>query len=71
MREIEGSILRMVREDAGLTRTQVVVLLDPPVSIKTLERWEKGESPVTDRTMAQLAMIYRVPRKRLVTGDAR
>ena len=58
----------MVREEAGLTRTQVVALLDPPVSIKTLERWEKGESPSPTERWRQLAMIYRVPRKRLVTG---
>jgi DNA-binding transcriptional regulator YiaG len=65
------SVLRTVREDAGLTREQVCALLDPPVTTKTLERWEKGEYQPDDRRMGQLAMIYRVTRRKLVTGNAR
>ena len=67
----ERSILRTVREDAGLTREQVCQLLDPVISTKTLERWEKGTHTPSDRRMSQLAMIYRVPRRKLVTGNAR
>ena len=67
----ERSILREIREDAGLTREQVCALLDPPISSKTLERWEKGTHHPDDRRMGQLALIYRVPRRKLVTGDAR
>ena len=68
--KIEKSTLWLVREEVGLTRQQVADLLDPPVTAKTLERWEKGASPISDRRMGQLALVYRVPRKRLVT-DAR
>ena len=52
--------LRETREDAGLTRDQVAALLQPPVSSKTIERWEKGSSPVSHQRMRQLALLYRV-----------
>jgi DNA-binding transcriptional regulator YiaG len=63
----EKSILQAVREEVGLTREQVCALLDPVVATKTLERWEKGTTPISDRRMGQLALVYRVPRSRLVT----
>ena len=62
----EKSALWTVREEAGLTRQMVADLLDPPITAKTLERWEKGVSPISDRRMGQLALVYRVPRRKLV-----
>lgn len=47
-------------ETEGLSREQVVRLLDPPVSAKTLERWERGVSPVKRPRLRELAAIYRV-----------
>ena len=63
------SPLRAIREEAGLTREQVCELLDPPVSTKTLERWEKGTTPIKHRRMKQLALIYRVHPRELVKAD--
>lgn len=49
-----------VREAEGLGREYVSRLLDPPVSAKTLERWEKRVSPLPLWRARQLAQIYRV-----------
>jgi DNA-binding transcriptional regulator YiaG len=54
------SPLRAAREKEGLSREAVTRLLDPPVSSKTLERWEKGETPVPGHRLRELAAIYRV-----------
>jgi len=48
------------RRAEGLSREKVVRLLDPPVSVKTLERWERQISPVPAWRIRQLAQIYRV-----------
>ena len=48
------------RDAEGLSREKVVRLLDPPVSAKTLERWERGITPVPQWRVRQLAGIYRV-----------
>lgn len=48
------------REAMGLSRERVAPQLDPPVSAKTLERWEKGITPVPRWRLAQFARLYRV-----------
>lgn len=56
----EKSPIWRVREAEGLSREKVVRLLDPPVSTKTLERWERGVSPIDRWRLRQLAAVYRV-----------
>jgi transcriptional regulator with XRE-family HTH domain len=62
----EKSRLQLTREEAGLTREQVVKLLDPPVATRTLIRWEQGTTPIPYHRMRQLALIYRVHTRELV-----
>lgn len=54
------SALWQAREREGLSREKVARLLDPPVSTKTLERWEKGITPTPGHRVRELAQIYRV-----------
>jgi transcriptional regulator with XRE-family HTH domain len=56
----EKGKLQLTREEAGMTREQVVRLLDPPVSVRTLIRWEDGSTPIPYHRMRQLALMYRV-----------
>lgn len=56
----ERSALWKARAAAELSREHVSRLLDPPISAKTLERWEKGHNPPSKRRLRQLALIYRV-----------
>lgn len=53
--------MRKVRDDAGFSREMVVRRpeLDPPITTKTLERWEAGARVKTFR-YKQLALIYGV-----------
>jgi transcriptional regulator with XRE-family HTH domain len=60
------SLIWLAREDAGLTREQVCQILEPGVSTKTLERWERGETPISHQRMRQLALVYRVKLRELV-----
>ena len=46
------------RERKGFSREEVARLLDPPVSMKTLERWEKGVTPIKRWRLEQLARVY-------------
>jgi DNA-binding transcriptional regulator YiaG len=55
-----STTLRDARDREGLSREAVTRLLDPPVSSKTLERWEKGSTPVPGWRLRQLAQVYRV-----------
>jgi DNA-binding transcriptional regulator YiaG len=48
------------RKAEGLAREKVVRQLEPPVSAKTLERWERGVSPVPNWRLRQLAVVYGV-----------
>lgn len=57
----EHSPLRAAREAEGLSREEVTRLLKRPVSAKTLERWEKGITPVRRSYLRELAAIYKVP----------
>ena len=54
------------REREGMTRAQVVAILDPPVSPKTLERWERETTPVPYQRLRQLALVYRTKPSELV-----
>ncbi|MEG5173235.1 helix-turn-helix transcriptional regulator [Microcoleus sp. B3-D7] len=43
-------MLRQLRENAGLTREQLVARLDNRVALKTLQRWEiSGKEPAMTR----------------------
>jgi DNA-binding transcriptional regulator YiaG len=57
---IEKTPLWQARESVGLSREHVTRLLDPPISAKTLERWEKGISPLRPWWRQRLAVIYDV-----------
>jgi DNA-binding transcriptional regulator YiaG len=65
---------RARKEFSGLSRERVAALLDPPISAKTVERWEKGSTtPPPAWRLKQLARIYDVPLaelKALLNGDA-
>jgi ribosome-binding protein aMBF1 (putative translation factor) len=52
--------LRLAREAAGFSRERVAAKLEPPISSKTLERWEKLKTPVPRWQMRQLAALYEV-----------
>ena len=44
------TVLRQLREKAGLTREQLVTRLDNRVALKTLQRWEtSGKEPAMTR----------------------
>lgn len=55
--------LREARDRLGYSREHVVRRpeLDPPITTKTLERWESGETPVKGYRLRQLARIYEMP----------
>jgi len=52
--------LRAVRDRLGLPRERVASKLEPPISSKTLERWEAGETKPKLYRVQQLAAIYGV-----------
>ena len=52
------SRLWMSRSRTGLSRERVAALLDPPVTSKTIERWEKGIVPIPGYRKAQLTELY-------------
>jgi transcriptional regulator with XRE-family HTH domain len=54
------SAIWAARTAEGLSREKVVRQLDPPVSVKTLERWERGISPAPLWRIRQLAVVYGV-----------
>jgi transcriptional regulator with XRE-family HTH domain len=55
--------LRQAREEIGLSREAVTRRpeLDPPISMKTLERWEAPGVTIKRWRLKQLARIYGVP----------
>lgn len=57
--------LRQAREAEGRSREKVAAALDPPVSSKTIERWEKPGANVPGWRLKQLAALYGVGVKRL------
>lgn len=56
--------LRAARDRLGLARERVAAQLDPPISSKTLERWEGG-ADVKRWRLKQLAAVYGVDVKEL------
>lgn len=46
------------RERTGLGRERVAAQLDPPVTSKTIERWEKGTTPIPLWRQRQLESLY-------------
>lgn len=58
MDAIVTSLLRTARDRLGLSRERVAAQLDPPISSKTLERWEKVDANVPLWRREQLADIY-------------
>jgi hypothetical protein len=64
------SPLRVARDDLGLAREAVTRRpeLDPPITAKTLERWENGTTPVRRWRLKQLAAIYGVSIKSLAAA---
>lgn len=62
--------LRQARENTGLGRERVAPQLEPAISAKTLERWEKaGGSHVPRWRLEQLAVIYGVKIATLLEPD--
>ena len=55
------------RRLSELSRESVARLLDPPISAKTLERWERCLSPIPAARLRQLAKLYAVPVEELGT----
>lgn len=62
--------LRQARDHLGYSRERVAAQLDPPISSKTLERWEKPSAKVPLWRLKQLARLYRVGVARLQETDA-
>jgi hypothetical protein len=59
---VSDTALLAARERTGLSRERVVRQMRPPISSKTLERWEKTGIPDRSKWMLpQLADIYGVP----------
>lgn len=52
--------MRRARDAKGLARERVAALIDPPISSKTLERWEQPGYPVPRWRAEQLAALYDV-----------
>jgi hypothetical protein len=65
MADVKVTPLRAARDKKGLARERVAPQLDPPISSKTLERWEKPGYPVPEWRLEQLAVIYGVTSRRL------
>ena len=43
-----------------MTQEQVCRLLEPPVAVRTLIRWEQGQTPIPYKRMRELALVYRI-----------
>jgi hypothetical protein len=50
--------MRVRRERLGLSRERIAGRLEPPVTAKTIERWEKGVSPLPGYRRIQLDVLY-------------
>lgn len=62
--------LRQARDRKDLSREKVAVALEPPVSAKTIERWEMPGTRVKVWRLEQLAAIYQCSVESLVDGKA-
>jgi transcriptional regulator with XRE-family HTH domain len=63
-----ASRLLETRTAEGRSRDYIARLLDPPPTAKTIERWEKGITPVPRWRLRQLAEVYGVPLEMLENG---
>jgi hypothetical protein len=63
--------LRRERDRIGYSRERVAAQLDPPISSKSLERWEKPGARVPLWRLKQLAKLYRVALARLQAEKAK
>ena len=59
------SALQLARESEGFSRAQVGRMLWPPVTARTISRWETGVTPIAAGRLRELALIYRVPQSDL------
>lgn len=60
--EVQRLTLKEAREARGLSRERVASMLWPPISAKTLQRWEERNEITRDRRVRyrQLAEVYEV-----------
>lgn len=56
---VEKTPLRGQRDRLGLSRERVAAQLEPPISSKTLERWETPGYTVPLWRLEQLAALYK------------
>ena len=63
-----GARLRQAREQKGLTRQFVADSLG--VSIRTFDRWERGDFEPSLKKLARLAKLYGTSLGCLVVGDS-
>jgi len=70
----QATSLRTLRDQKGLSLTQVAGRLDPPMSSRTLERWETKGVPSRRQHqqhqswLEQLAELYGVDPEQLTNG---
>ena len=67
--------LRKHRDRLGLRPEEVVARLKPPMSVRTLDRWETKGIPVRrdehrDSWLEQLGALYNVEPEQLMNGKA-
>jgi hypothetical protein len=53
-----GPSIRKARRRTGMGRERVARQLKPPISMKTLERWEKGVTPIPELRRQELMALY-------------
>jgi transcriptional regulator with XRE-family HTH domain len=60
--------LRELREERGLSRFRLALELDPPVTERTISRWETRESAIPDDRKIELARVLEVTVEELMAG---
>ena len=75
VRHVAVGELRKLRERSGLRSEEVAGRLKPPMSVRTLARWEEKGIPVRrdehrDTWLEQLALLYQVDPSQLANGRA-
>jgi ribosome-binding protein aMBF1 (putative translation factor) len=60
MTDSVADTVRQRRVQLGISRERVAARLKPPVTAKTIERWEKGDSPLPGWRRIQLEELYAV-----------
>lgn len=67
--DADRSPLWLARKRKGFSREHVTRNVHPPMSAKTLERWEKGQSNAPGWRIEQLAEFYGVDENALTNGS--